>query len=143
MNSRLPLLLLFAVPLLAQSPRITAPAPARNYTLSLFSDQGYHSMHVRGAAAEARSGGRIALTDLTLSIYTGDASRTVETVILSPQAVLEPDAEVVAGPSLVRLIRDDLEVTGEDWSYDHRAKKILIQRNARIVFHAEVADLLK
>jgi hypothetical protein len=124
-------------------PRITAPTPARNYTLSLFSDQGYHRMHVRGTSADLSNPTRIALSELTLTLFTGDSSRTVETVILSPQAVLEPEKELVAGDGIVRLIRDDLELTGESWQYDHGAEKILIQRNARIVFQAAIGDLLK
>ena len=127
----------------AQSPRVTAPAPARNYTLSLFSDQGYHSMHVRGASADLRNPKQVGLTDLNLTVFSGDASRKVDTVILSPQAVLQPDSEMISGPARVRLIRDDLEITGEDWRYEHAAKRILIQRNARIVFQAELTDLLK
>jgi hypothetical protein len=124
-------------------PRITAPTPARNYTLSLFSDQGYHRMHVRGTSADLTNPARIALSELTLTLFTGDSSRTVETVILSPQAVLEPEKELVAGDGVVRLIRDDLELTGENWQYDHGAEKILIQRNARIVFQTPIGDLLK
>ena len=124
-------------------PRITAPSPARNYTLSLFSDQGYHSMHVRGSSADLSDPARIALSELTLTLFTGDSSRTVETVILSPQAILEPEKELVAGPGTVRVIRDDLELTGENWQYEHGAKKILIQRNARIVFQTAIGDLLK
>ncbi len=127
----------------AQSPRVTAPAPARNYTLSLFSDQGYHSMHVRGASADLRNPKQVGLTDLNLTVFSGDASRKVDTVILSPEAVLQPDSEMISGPARVRLIRDDLEITGEDWRYEHAAKRILIQRNARIVFQAELTDLLK
>jgi hypothetical protein len=135
--------LLLLAPLVAQTPRVTAPSPARHYTLSLFSDQGYHSLHVRGASADVRNPNRIGLTDLTLSVYAGDASRRVETVILSPQAVLQPESQIVSGPNTVRLLRDDLEVTGEDWVYDHGGKRILIQRNARIVFEAAITDLLK
>ena len=148
MTARSVLLALFlsllAGPMLdAQSPRVTAPAPARNYTLSLFSDQGYHSMHVRGASADLRNPKQVGLTDLNLTVFSGDASRKVDTVILSPEAVLQPDSEMISGPARVRLIRDDLEITGEDWRYEHAAKRILIQRNARIVFQAELTDLLK
>ena len=127
----------------AQTPQVSAPAPAKNYTVSLFSDAGYHSMHIRGAAADLRNPNRIALTDLTLTIYTGDARRAVDTVILSPRAVFEPDEQRISGDGLVRLIRPDLELTGENWQYDDAAKKILIQRKAHIVFQAELGDLLK
>lgn len=127
----------------AQAPEVSAPSPVRNYTLSFFSESGYHSMHVRGGTADLRDPERIVVTDLTLTLFTGDASRTVDTVILSPRAILEPEPQQVWGPGPVRLVGQDLELTGEDWRYDHPAKKILIQRRARIVFQAELADLLK
>lgn len=127
----------------APSPRLLAPTPARNYTLSLFSDQGYHHMHVRGASADLRNPARIGLNDLTLTVFSGDAARKIDTIILSPEAVLVPETQQIGGPAGVRLIRDDLELTGQDWHYDHAAKKILIRRSARIVFQAELADLLK
>lgn len=140
---RLAVLWICATAVMAQAPRISSPAPVKNYTLSFFSDSGFHSMHIRGGSAELRNEERIVLTDLTLTLFTGDASRNVDTVLLSPRAVLEPATQQVSGPSTVRLVREDFEVTGEDWRYDHPAKKILIGRNARIVFQAELADLLK
>lgn len=128
----------------AQIPRVSAPAPAKNYTFSLFSERGYHELHGRGASADLSNPNRIGLNELSLTLFKGDAARTVDTVILSEQAVFEPQKELVSGPTVVRLVRDDLEATGENWVYDHPAKKILIQRNARIVFiGASLGDLLK
>ena len=47
----------------------------------------------------------------------------------------------VAG--LVRMIRDDIEVTGRGWTYDHRAKKVSLAADVRIVFAAQLNDILK
>ena len=47
------------------------------------------------------------------------------------------------GTSNVRLVRDDIEVTGEEWTYDHNAKKVSLARHARITFKAALPDILK
>ncbi|HEX2100723.1 MAG TPA: hypothetical protein VHF69_08675 [Candidatus Synoicihabitans sp.] len=130
-------------PFVAQVPQISSPAPVKNYSISFFSEQGFHSMLIRGGAANLQDPRNIVVSNLTLTRYSGDSSRRVETVILSPEAVLQPETQVVTGPAAVRLVRDELELTGEDWRYEHHGKKILIRRNARIVFQAELSDLLK
>jgi hypothetical protein len=48
-----------------------------------------------------------------------------------------------AGDGTVRLIRDDIEVTGSGWNYDHPGKKVSITRNVRVVFAAQLNDILK
>jgi hypothetical protein len=86
---------------------------------------------------------QVELQGMTLTIFTGDAANTVETVILSPLATIQLDREQVQGESTVRVIRDDIEITGQGWSYDHAVKKVSITRNARIVFQAQLPDILK
>lgn len=127
----------------AQTPRVSAPAPVKGYSISFFSEEGYQAVHVKGATADVSNPEKIAVTGLVLTLFSGDASQEVDTVLLSPEAVVQPNTELVTGPSSVRLIRDDVELTGEDWRYEHDAKRILIHKNARIVFRAPLTDLLK
>lgn len=126
-----------------QTPRVTSPAPVKGYSVSFFSDEGYRSMQVKGATADLSNSDRVVVTGLVLTQFSGDATQEVDTILLSPEAVVEPGPEVATGPSSVRLIRDDLELTGEDWRYEHASKRILIHKKARIVFQAPLADLLK
>lgn len=87
--------------------------------------------------------GKIELVDLNLTLFSGDNDAAVETIILSPAATAEPEEETVHGTGTVRIIRDDLEITGSGWSYDHRQKKVSIAAHARIVFSAQLPDILK
>ena len=135
--------LLLAAAADAQTPRVTAPAPVKGYSISIFSDEGYQNMHVKGAKADVINPEKIVVTGLVLTLFSGDAAQDVDTVLLSPEAIVQPETELVTGPSSVRLIRDELELTGEDWRYEHGAKRILIHKNARIVFRAPLPDLLK
>jgi hypothetical protein len=115
----------------------TATPPAENFVLPLFTDlDGYHSMTVRGASARRTPAGSYAVVDLNVTVFSGDATEKVETVILSEDASFMPKQNVVTGKKGVRVIRDELEVTGEDWAYDHAGKNVSIRKNVRVVYRA-------
>jgi hypothetical protein len=76
------------------------------------------------------------VTDLNVTVFSGDAAARVETIILSEDAVFQPKANNVNGTKNVRVIRDELEVTGSDWSYEHAGKKVSINKNVRVVYRA-------
>lgn len=126
----------------AQAPA-AAPAPAVNWVLPLFTDkEGFRSMTLRGS--EVRPNGKsIAVTDLSITIFSGDAKSTVDSILLSPAAVFYPKEERAGGEKTVRLIRDDIEVTGTGWTYDRATNKVSLQQNVRVSFRAQLNDILK
>lgn len=147
---RLPLVLLLAGAALgaqAPAPAPAAPgvvsAPAYNWVLPIFSDkEGHRSMTLRGS--EVRAAGRnIVVTDLNITIFSGDAAAHVDSVLLSPTAVFLPKENRAMGDKTVRLIRDDVEVTGVGWTYDHAAKKVSLRQDVRVTFRAQLNDILK
>lgn len=101
-------------------------------------------MTLRGTEARTVNPTRIDITDLNITTFAGDAAAKVESILLCRElASFHPDAKLVQGTAEVRLMRDDLEITGEQWIYDHGAKKVSIARNTRITFKAQLPDLLK
>jgi hypothetical protein len=129
----------------AATPPVAAesPAPAINWVLPIFTDkEGFRSMTLRGS--EVRPVGRsIAVTDLSITIFSGDATSTIDSMLLSPAAIFVPKEHTAHGDKSVRLIRDDIEVTGVGWTYDHEAKKVSLQQNVRVTFRAQLNDILK
>lgn len=125
----------------AASP-LTTRTPVTNFRLPTFNKDGHRSMLIRGASAVVAPA-HIELTDLNLTLFVGDQSDTIETIILSPQAVAEIAQERIHGEHAVRVIRNDLEITGEQWTYNHREQKVSIATKARITFHAPLPDILK
>jgi hypothetical protein len=119
------------------------PAPAVNWVLPIFTDkEGWRSMTLRGS--EVRPAGKsIAVTDLSITIFSGDAKAIVDSILLSPEAVFQPKEQRAGGAKTVRFIRDDIEVTGTGWTYDHEAKKVSLQQNVRVTFRAQLNDILK
>jgi hypothetical protein len=121
----------------------TLSAPALNWVHPLFTKEGYRSMTMRGTEVRPVGTGRIDVVDMNITVFTGGAAAKVESVLLSPAASFFPEEKIARGKSSVRLLRDDLEVAGEDWVYDHAAKKVSIARHARITFAAQLPDLIK
>ena len=143
---------MLALPLKAQAPDnradtttpgVVAGAPAVNWVLPIFTDkEGFRSMTLRGS--EVRPVGRtISVTDLSITIFTGDATSQVDSMLLSPAAVFSPKENRAGGDKAVRFIRDDIEVTGVGWTYDHAARKVTLQQNVRVTFRAQLNDILK
>lgn len=125
----------------AAFPQITAPA--KNWVLPIFTKEGYRSMTARGTEARALDHRQFEVVDLHLTFFSGDASSTVDSIILSPKATFAPDQKIAHGENHVRLVRDDLEAAGTRWTYWQADKKISLDGNVRVTFRAEIKDLLR
>ncbi|ACB77479.1 hypothetical protein [Opitutus terrae] len=129
---------LLALPAFAQ-----INAPAKNWALPLFTPEGYRSVTARGSEARALSERQFEVADLNLTFFSGDATTRVDAVILSPLAAFQPDEQIAHGEKRVRYIRDDVEAAGIRWTYWHADKKISLDGDVRVVFRAEIKDLLR
>ena len=135
------------LPLLAFASGLRAverSSPATNWVLPIFTDkEGHRSLTARGSEVRPLDKNSIAVTDLSITIFSGDAASRVETIFLSPLATLLPTENRALGDKSVRIVRNDLEATGRRWVYDHAQKHVTLDGNVRIVFNAEIKDLLK
>ena len=123
-------------------PSLTSQTPVSNFRLPTFTKEGFRSMLLQCSQAIVRPN-NIEFADLNLTLFSGDEKADVVTVLLSPNATAEPEDETVHGSGSVRVIRDDIEITGTNWTYDHRQKKVSIAANARITFNAQLPGILK
>ncbi len=126
--------------------------PAINWTFPVFTDkEGYRQLLLRGTEARAINANQIEVTGFHAVVFSGDAAERVDTVLLSPQATFHPRDNRATGASTVRLIlsghtdaaEDDVELTGRQWTYEHRTKKVSIGRDVRVTFHTQLNDILK
>jgi len=128
----------------AQSPtRISSDAPILNWRLPSFTPEGYRESLVRGSEARLQPDGNVVLQDLTLTLFVGDASNRVETILLSPAARVLTAERAVTGDSPIRVINDQFEARGTGWRYDHRTKRVSLEKNVRVTFTAALSDLLQ
>ncbi len=135
-----------AVCVQAQSPapaaKSPAPVPAKNWALPLFDKDGFRSLTLRGEEALV-SGEQVAVKNLNITTFSGDAAAHVDAVLLSQAATFFPKALRATGEGSVRLVRDDADVTGTGWDYDHSRKRVFIRRDVRVVIHTPLNDILK
>lgn len=128
----------------AASTQVSAEKPVINFRLPNFTPEGYRAWMVRGSEGRyLPKENRIDVTELTLSIYSGGSDDKLTTMILSPSATVLADEGVVFGESTIRVINDDFEATGTGWRYEYKTKKTLMKKNVRVVFQAELNQILQ
>jgi len=127
----------------AEDSSVAGLAPAKNWVLPLFTKEGYHSLTLSGDEVHPVSAERIDVVNILITAFAGGAAPRVDYVLVSAAASYFPKQGRASGPTRVRLIRDDGEVTGEDWSYEQKGEKISIRRDVRVVFKEKVTDILR
>jgi hypothetical protein len=127
----------------AASPKVATDRPIINFSSSDFTPEGNRAWLVRGSEARYAGDNQVDVKELNLSIFTGQADGKVETLFLSPLAEIRLDDLTARGRDTLRIINDKFEVTGADWTYSHKEKKVSIGRNVHVVLHTQVKDILK
>jgi hypothetical protein len=117
--------------------------PAKNWTLPLFTKEGYRQMTLKGAEVRPVTSDRVDISGLDVTVFSGGPEAKVDTVILSPEASFMINEKIARGDRTVRLVRDDVDVTGVGWTYYYYEKKVLIAHSAHVVFHAGLPDILR
>ena len=117
--------------------------PARNWTLPLFTKEGYRQVTLRGDEVRpGQLGPDRRHRDERHRLLRGADAR-VDSVLVSPEATFLLNEKVAQGDKAVRLVRDDVDVRGEGWSYNYNEKKVLIYHHTHVVFHSALPDILK
>lgn len=132
-------------PLVAQdpAPKIKPAAPIKDLSLPAFDKKGNRAYLLRAGEALFVTRTQIDVKNMHFTLFTKDGTGAFDTVLLAPSATFLTDKESVSGKETVRIIRLDLEVTGEDWSYKHADKRVLIGKNARVTYLDELKDIIK
>jgi lipopolysaccharide export system protein LptC len=127
----------------ANAPTAT-PTIVKNFSLRRFTKEGdRRDTDLRADEARYFTRSELTLTGATYTLYTHDAANRPETVFTAPTATALPDEKILRGEQSVRVVRDDFEVSGEQWSYDHNAQTLTIGNNARTVINAALPDLIR
>lgn len=139
------LALLAVAPATAQSPAPKArpSAPIKDFRLPTFDKDGKRATYARADEALFVTQTQIDVKNLNFTLFTKDGTGAFDTVVIAPSATFYTDKKLVTGRDSVRLLRANLEVTGEDWSYNHEEKRVVIRKNVRVTFQDALPDLLK
>jgi hypothetical protein len=117
--------------------------PIKDFRLPSFDKDGKRTTFMRAAEALIVSPTRIDVKDMQFTVFTKDGTGAFDTLLLTPSAIFLTDKQFVSGSESVRVIRMNLEITGEQWSYNHPEKRVLIGKNARVTFQDELKDIIK
>lgn len=144
------LLLAAALPAAAKPPAAPKPAakldstaPVKNFRLPTFTNEGFRRTMLRAEEARLPDPTRIELVEMELTLFNGRLDEAIDAMLAAPSATFLPEKLLASGAETVRLERLDLTVTGADWSYDHPARRIVINRDAHIILRAPIGDILK
>lgn len=121
-------------------------APVKKFRMPTFNAQGYRTSLLVADEARALSASEVDLKEMNFSMFSGDESNSVDTTLLASSATLrsgEKNQVTVEGFGWMRLVRADLDVSGEQWTYRHPERKLSIKKNVRVVIRAELQDILK
>lgn len=121
---------------------IIAPT-VRNWSDALFSPEGFHTLTLSGSQMKPVSKDQVDVIDLNIIVWSRDGLAKVDTTIVSPEATFLLPKKFAYGKKAVRLVREDVDVTGEDWTYDYAQNKVSIARHTHVVFKAAMPDFLK
>ena len=128
----------------ASSADLAISPVVHNWGEAFFSaKEGYHTYTLRGSEMKPVGKQQVDVKDLSIIVWSGDALAKVDTTIVSPEATFLLDKKYAYGKKAVRVVRDDFDVTGDDWTYDLAQKKVSIASHTRVVFKATMPDILK
>jgi hypothetical protein len=127
---------------------IIANAPVKNFRLPTFNDAGHRVALVRGGEARYISNTQIDILELNFAQFLGDGSTETDKLLLAPSATLfikDKNHFVLSGQQTVRLIGENIEATGENWTFDSKGRhdqRLTMNKNVRVVFRAQLQNIL-
>ena len=131
-----------ACPRLPAAP-IEANAPLVHFALPTFTPEGYRSLLLHGDQVRILSADHIEVSQMQLTQFDGKPDNHVDTVFISSQATFFPSRQFAEGSQGVRIIRDDVEMSGIKWTYDNLKKKVVIDGSVRVIFRGQLDSLLQ
>jgi hypothetical protein len=123
--------------------QVRAAAPIKNFRLPTFTVEGYREFMMRAGEAILPTPDQINVNEMELTVFTRTAEEQIDAMLAAPSASFFPKDQLVRGDDTVRLERADLTVTGAGWTYDHKAQKLTVTRDAHIILRAPIGDVIK
>jgi hypothetical protein len=125
--------------------QIGSQRPVTNFRLPVFNKQGYRIWEVTGASGRFIDKDNVELTSLRVLVLSGDDAATVQWEISSPQANVHPESRTVSGPGQLRVVGRDppFEIFGDDWTYEHETKTVVIRKKVVATFSGSIGNIIQ
>jgi len=135
--------LLFTAIAVAAHGQMTPDAPIKNFKLPMFDNAGTKLWDLRGEEAKYISQDRVDLFTMHLKVFKTDGSGALQIEIESPQATVFANQHLVTGSDSIRIHNDDFEISGRNYTWKGREQNVTIREDVRVVFKAQLQDILK
>jgi len=117
-------------------------APIIDFHLSLFDDEtGRKTSDLRGGTAIYHGAEQLEIRDFTLSLF--DSKGALALKVASPKAHLQIKTRVAEGDESIDVAGPGYSLAGKRWRCEEPTRKIAIREEARVVFQAQLIDILK
>lgn len=124
------------------APPSLAEAPIIDFRLSLFDDEtGRKTSDLRGGTAIYHGAEQLEIRDFTLTLF--DSKGALALKVASPKAHLQIKTRVAEGDDSIDVTGSGYSLAGKRWRCEEPARKIAIREEARVVFQAQLIDILK
>lgn len=124
------------------APPSLAEAPIIDFHLSLFDDEtGRKTSDLRGGTAIYHGTEQLEIRDFTLTLF--DSKGALALKVASPKAHLQIKTRVAEGDESIDVAGPGYSLAGKRWRCEEPARKIAIREEARVVFQAQLIDILK
>jgi len=119
-------------------------APIENFKLPGFDPEtGYRTWELKGSEVSYVDENQVLIQDMVLTSFQGRSGVVVDFKIESPKASMFLKDGVARGDSPIRVTGDGFVLVGRDWSFENKQKKLVIRKNARVVFEQNLDYIIK
>ena len=129
MKTGLKMLLVFALcgMAAAQDPNVQTLS---GFELPEYDAEGKIVRHIFGDMAEVLPDGLVKITNLRVDLFKGDE---VEMKVIAPRCELNQDTKQAVSDGPVRIIRDNMVVTGRGFDFSNEKERIQIMHDTKVV----------
>lgn len=116
-------------------------APIINFKLPMFNKEGYQSWHIHGQKGIYVNEEQVDVIGMKLDIFSGNENNLLEATIESPKATIFLYENQAKSKNKINVIGNGYTLSGKNWFWNGKLKKIIINQNVKIVFNESLTNL--
>lgn len=114
--------------------KLVPDASIIDFKLPMFGESGYRVWDLRGKEGLFLSEGEVEVQGMLLRTFSGDEKNKLEATIESIKAIIKIQENQAYGDELIVLKGPGYSLVGNGWSWDGKAKKVIVNENVRVTF---------
>lgn len=138
----LALMLFLGLPSL-RAQKMLPDAPIIDFTLPIFSENGYKQLELSGHEGRYQGEGHILILLMNLRIFSGKADVRLQSIISSPDATFDLNSRTAWGQGTLHVQGEHYRVRGKHWLWRGELDHLHIQNGARVEFDHALGTLLR